>query len=130
MPGFLVDRVLRDVAAYVDAIERLGFRSYWKTQVRPDVEERTDLPNLVRVAIHEMMHGWVDWSDDPVLSAWVDGLERDPVVRAAFRARSGNYGYNTYAALAEEGLVKALEQLGAEAMGIPEPPGVSRSRHG
>lgn len=177
LPGFLVDRVLRDVAVYVDAIERLGFRGYWETQVRPDLEEladslsagladynavptverligmsvqddrvrvyltrfarphgislgatgfvmeeRTDVPNLVRVAIHEMMHGWVDWTDDPVLSAWIDGLSRDPVVRAAYRKRSGDFGYNTYAALAEEGLVKALEQLGAEALGIPEPP--------
>lgn len=177
LPGFVFDRVLRDLATYLDALDRLGFEAYWQAVVRPDLEalaedlrdevaahdvvpaveallggglpsdevrvhlarfarpngislqatslvmeERTDAPQLVRVAAHEMLHGWVDWTADPDLVALVASLRRDDVVARAFRDRDRHGGYATWVALAEEGLTQALDQRVAERLGIAEDP--------
>lgn len=82
------------------------------------MEERTDAENLVRVTIHELLHGWVDWSASPTLRAFVGRLRDDPIVRRAFEGRNRDYGYNSWTALAEEGLTKALDQIGSEALGV------------
>ncbi len=177
LPGFLFDRLLRDWAVYLDALDRLGFEAYWEAEVRPDLEalagvlraevgaydvvpvvesllggglptdevrihlarfarpngislqatslvmeERTDAPQLVRVAAHEMLHGWVDWSAEPVLTDLVASLRRDDVVARAYRRRDRHHGYANWTALAEEGLTQALDQLAAERLGIDQDP--------
>lgn len=38
LPGFVVDRVLRDLSTYLGALDRLGFDAYWSDEVRPDLE--------------------------------------------------------------------------------------------
>ena len=86
------------------------------------VEERIDPPQLVRVAAHEMLHDWVDWTGDAALAAWVASLREDREVARAFAARDRHSGYGTLAALAEEGLTLALEQIAAEALGAADDP--------
>lgn len=173
LPGFVVDLVLRDVAAYLDALDRLGFASYWQSGVRPELaaladelsrgvapydvvavvesliggglpsdvvsvhlarfarpsgislrstslvmEERTDAAHLVRVAAHEALHGWIDWTGDARLAGLVSSLRDEPLVAAAFAARDRHHGYNTTVALVEEAATKALDQLAAERLGV------------
>lgn len=177
LPGLLVDLALRDLATFLDALDRLGFEERWRREVAPDLatlaaslaqgtaafdvvpaverliggglpsdvvqvhlaryarpngislgatslvmEERTDARHLVRVAAHEMLHGWVDWSGDAELAAWVAALGDDPVVARAFAARERRFGYNTLPTLAEEALTQTLDQLAAEALGVAEDP--------
>ena len=177
LPGPVVDLLLRDVATYLDALERIGFGAYWETSVRPDLEalagelargvtgydvvsvvetliggglpsdrlvvhlarfarpngislgatalvmeERTDARHLVRVTAHELLHGWVDWTDAGALEAWLGSLRRDPVVARAFEGRDRHHGYNSYLALAEEGLTQALDQLASERLGVASDP--------
>ena len=173
LPGLLVDALLRDVATFLDALERVGFEAHWEATVRPDLallaaelahgiaefdvvpvvetliggglpsdrvvvhlaryarpngislgatalvmEERTDAAHLVRVAAHEMLHNWVDWTGAPTLTAWVASLRTDPLLARAFEGRNRHHGYNSYLALAEEGITKALDQLAAERLGV------------
>lgn len=82
------------------------------------MEERTDAAHLVRVAAHEMLHNWVDWTGAPALTAWVASLRTDPLLARAFGGRNRHHGYNSYLALAEEGITKALDQLAAERLGV------------
>lgn len=173
LPALLVDLLLRDVATYLDAVERVGFEAHWEASVRPDLEalaaelahgvagydvvpvvetliggglpsdrvvvhlarfarpngislqatalvmeERTDAAHLARVAAHEMLHGWVDWTGAAALTDWLGSLRTDPVVARAFERRNRHHGYNSYLALAEEGITKALDQLAAERLGV------------
>lgn len=177
LPGPLVDLLLRDVATYLDALERVGFAAHWDAEVRPDLEalaaelgrgaagfdvvpvvetliggglpsdrvvvhlarfarpngislgaaslvmeERTDAAHLARVAAHEMLHGWVDCTGAPALTAWVGSLRADPIVARAFGGRNRHHGYNSYLALAEEGITMALDQLAAERLGLASDP--------
>lgn len=175
-PGFLVDFLLEDIAVYLEAVERSGFREFWTGSVYPELRVRADAleaelgaydiipeverllglplpddrvdmilcrfarPNgislgensfimeeraegaaFARVAVHELLHGWVDWNSGPALERLTASVMEDPRVRAAFRRRNRDYGYNSAAALVEEALVKALDQVGSERLGIDEP---------
>lgn len=37
LPGFVFDLACRELAAYLDTIDRAGFRSFWETSVRPEL---------------------------------------------------------------------------------------------
>jgi hypothetical protein len=178
LPGLVVDLALRDVATYLDALDRLGFEATWRATVRPELaaladdlsrgvagydvvavvesliggglpsgtvhvhlarfarpngislqatslvmEERTDAPQLARVAAHELLHGWVDWTGDASLADLVAALRDEPLVARAFAGRDRRHGYNTTVALVEEALTQALDQLAAERLGVAPDPG-------
>ncbi len=57
LPGFAFDLACRELAAYLDILERAGFRSFWEASVRPslaalasELQEGTALLNAVPVA--------------------------------------------------------------------------------
>jgi hypothetical protein len=79
-----------------------------------------DDPELLRSAIHEMMHPPFDRTD-PALWQMLEGLKRDAFTMAHFEARNPAFNYNTFEAYVEENAVRALTQVITERLGVGVP---------
>lgn len=85
------------------------------------MEDRTDGLTLARVAVHELLHGFTDWTRGPCAEL-PEVLKKDPLVRTRFESRNKSFGYNSYRTLTEEAWVKAQDQVLAEYLGMAEDP--------
>ncbi|NEX94287.1 hypothetical protein [Caulobacter sp. 17J65-9] len=68
-------------------------------------------------AIHEMMHPPFD-PKDPRVKALIELLRQDPFVFGRWQAHDPKYGYNSFEGYVDENMVKALDQLIGEQVGI------------
>ncbi len=83
---------------------------------QPDIDDA----QVVRTAIHEMMHPPFDARDSRVLQA-IQAIGDDAFIKRAFDTRDPKYGYNDWDYYVNEDSVRALEQLISEKVGLGRP---------
>jgi hypothetical protein len=76
--------------------------------------------DIVRTAVHELLHGILGEVDPATLDAF-RRVGQDPFVAEHVRGHDPNYGYNTLDALLEEDTVRALEQRVSAQLGVARP---------
>jgi hypothetical protein len=73
---------------------------------------------VLRNAVHEMLHPPYDPSRDPELRRALDSLRADAFLAGRIRNHNPSFGYNSFDGFVEEDCVRALEQVIGEGIGI------------